>query len=191
MAHINLLPWREQQRQHQKKQYLLGLVALAVIVGLVFWFIAQAFTQQIENQNSRNKFLEEQIAALDAEIGEIKKIKESKNALEQRMSLIEQLQANRNVAPIVFDRLASIVPAGVTFESMRRTGNRISIDGTSDSNNRLSDFMRALENSDTFVAAELSTIKSDNTNAIAISSFTLTFSINPNIAPVNEPGNGV
>ena len=191
MAHINLLPWREQQRQHQKKQYLLGLVALAVIVGLVFWFIAQAFTQQIEKQNSRNKFLEEQIAALDAEIGEIKKIKESKNALEQRMSLIEQLQANRNVAPIVFDRLASIVPAGVTFESMRRTGNRISIDGTSDSNNRLSDFMRALEDSDTFVAAELSTIKSDNTNAIAISSFTLTFSINPNIAPVNEPGNGV
>lgn len=191
MAHINLLPWREKQRQHQKQQYLLGLVAVAAIMGLIFWFIAQAFDQQINNQNSRNQFLQGQISALDAQIGEIKKVKENKSALEQRMALIEQLQANRNVTPVVFDKLASIVPAGVTFETMSRAGNRISIEGTSDSNNRLSDFMRALENSDTFIGAELSSIKADSSTAIAVSDFKLTFLINPNIAPVEEPGNGV
>lgn len=191
MAHINLLPWREKQRQYQKQQYLLSLVAVAAIIALIFWFIAQAFEQQINHQNSRNRFLEEQIAVLDAQIGEIKEIKENKNALEQRMALIEQLQANRNVTPIVFDKLASIVPAGVTFEIMSRTGNRINIEGTSDSNNRLSDFMRALESSDTFVGAELSSIKADSSTAIAISDFKLTFLINPNLAPVEEPGNGV
>lgn len=191
MAHINLLPWREKQRQHQKQQYLLGLVAVAAIMGLIFWFIAQAFDQQINNQNSRNQFLQGQISALDAQIGEIKKVKENKSALEQRMALIEQLQANRNVTPVVFDKLASIVPAGVTFETMSRAGNRINIEGTSDSNNRLSDFMRALENSDTFIGAELSSIKSDSSTAIAVSDFKLTFLINPNIAPVEEPGNGV
>lgn len=191
MAHINLLPWREKQRQHQKQQYLLGLVAVAAIMGLIFWFIAQAFDQQINNQNSRNQFLQGQISALDAQIGEIKKVKENKSALEQRMALIEQLQANRNVTPVVFDKLASIVPAGVTFEAMSRAGNRISIEGTSDSNNRLSDFMRALENSDTFIGAELSSIKADSSTAIAVSDFKLTFLINPNIAPVEEPGNGV
>ena len=191
MAHINLLPWREKQRQHQKQQYLLGLVAVAAIMGLIFWFIAQAFDQQINNQNSRNQFLQGQISALDAQIGEIKKVKENKSALEQRMALIEQLQANRNVTPVVFDKLASIVPAGVTFEAMSRAGNRINIEGTSDSNNRLSDFMRALENSDTFIGAELSSIKADSSTAIAVSDFKLTFLINPNIAPVEEPGNGV
>lgn len=191
MAHINLLPWREKQRQEQKQQYLLGLVAVAAIMGLIFWFIAQAFDQQINNQNSRNQFLQGQISALDAQIGEIKKVKENKSALEQRMALIEQLQANRNVTPVVFDKLASIVPAGVTFEAMSRAGNRINIEGTSDSNNRLSDFMRALENSDTFIGAELSSIKADSSTAIAVSDFKLTFLINPNIAPVEEPGNGV
>lgn len=191
MAHINLLPWREKQRQEQKQQYLLGLVAVAAIMGLIFWFIAQAFDQQINNQNSRNQFLQGQISALDAQIGEIKKVKENKSALEQRMALIEQLQANRNVTPVVFDKLASIVPAGVTFEAMSRAGNRINIEGTSDSNNRLSDFMRALENSDTFIGAELSSIKADRSTAIAVSDFKLTFLINPNIAPVEEPGNGV
>ncbi|HBN99529.1 MAG TPA: pilus assembly protein CpaD, partial [Alteromonas macleodii] len=56
--------------------------------------------------------LEREIAVLDAQIAEIKKVKDSKNAIEQRMALIEQLQASRNVAPIVFDELAKLVPPG-------------------------------------------------------------------------------
>ena len=183
MAHVNLLPWREKQRQHQKQQYLVGLVAVAAIVGLIFWFIGQAIDQQINNQNSRNQYLEREIATLDAQIGEIKKLKDKKNAVEQRMALIEQLQASRNVAPIVFDELAKLVPQGVAFESMTRSNNSIKIEGISDSNNRLSDFMRALDNSKVFVGAELSTIKSDSSAARAISNFTLTFSIAPNVAP--------
>ena len=94
-----------------KQQYLAGLLAVA-IVGLIFWFIGQAIDQQISNQNSRNQYLEREIAVLDAQIAEIKKVKDSKNAIEQRMALIEQLQANRNVAPIVFDELVnSFLPA--------------------------------------------------------------------------------
>ena len=95
MAHVNLLPWREKQRQHQKQQYVAGLLAVAAIVGLIFWFIGQAIDQQISNQNSRNQYLEREIAVLDAQIAEIKKVKDSKNAIEQRMALIEQLQCAR------------------------------------------------------------------------------------------------
>ena len=137
MAHVNLLPWREQQRQHQKQQYLMALVAVAAIMGLIFWFIGQAIDQQINHQNSRNQFLEREIGLLDTQIADIKNIKESKNAIEQRMALIEQLQASRNVAAIIFDELAKIVPVGVTFQSMKRIGNKLQIEGISDSNNRL------------------------------------------------------
>jgi type IV pilus assembly protein PilN len=186
VAHVNLLPWREKQRKHQKQQYLAGLVAVAAIVGLIFWFVGQAIDQQISHQNSRNQYLEREIAALDKQIGDIKKVKENKSAIEQRMTLIEQLQASRNISPIVFDELAKLVPSGVAFNSMARTGTSIKIEGTSDSNNRLSDFMRALDSSDTFVSAELSTIKSDNSAARAVSDFTLTFSIAPNLAPATD-----
>ena len=126
----------------------------------------------------------------DRGLAEIKKVKDSKGAIEQRMALIEQLQASRNVAPIVFDELAKLVPAGVIFESMTRSGNKIEIEGTSDSNNRLSEFMRALDTSKIFFAAELSTIKSDSSTARAISQFTLTFSIAPNIAPLENTDKG-
>jgi type IV pilus assembly protein PilN len=185
MAHVNLLPWREKLRQHQKQQYLAGLVAVSAIVGLIFWFIGQAIDQQINNQNARNQFLEREILLLDAQIAQIQKVKESKNAIEQRMALIEQLQASRNVAPIVFDELAKLVPSGVAFRSMTRTGNYITIEGISDSNNHLSDFMRALDLSAVFYASELSSIKADVDTSRAVSNFTLTFKISPSVAPMN------
>lgn len=185
MAHVNLLPWREKQRQFQKQQYLGGLLAVAAIVGLVFWFIGQAIDQQIKNQNSRNAYLQSEIATLDKQIAEIQKIKDSKNAIEQRMALIEQLQASRNVSPVIFDELAKIVPPGVSFKSMRRQGNRIEIEGISDSNNRLSDFMRRLETSTVFTSGELSSIVADPDSNEAVSEYTLTFQISPKLAPLS------
>ena len=190
MAHVNLLPWREKQRQYQKQQYLMGLLAVAAIVGLAFWFVGQAIDKQISNQNSRNQFLTTEIALLDAQIAEIQKVKDSKSAIEQRMALIEQLQASRNVAPVVFNELAKLVPQGVAFESMKRVGNLIEIEGISDSNNHLSDFMRSLDASEVIVSAELSSIKSDSASARAISSFTLTFLISPTVAPLGKASDG-
>ncbi|MCW8090926.1 PilN domain-containing protein [Alteromonas sp. ASW11-130] len=183
MAHINLLPWREQQRQEQKKQYIMGLVAVAALVGLVFWFIGQAIDQQIANQNTRNRYLESEINALNSQIAEIQEIRKSKDAIEQRMALIEQLQTSRNVAPLLFDELAKIVPPGVSFKSMRRMNNIIEIEGVSDSNNRLSEFMRQLERSEIFTGGDLSSIVADERTSGAVSDFTLKFNISPSISP--------
>lgn len=184
MAHINLLPWREQQRQQQKNQYLATLGLVALVVGGIFWGVGQAIDQQIQHQNQRNQYLTQEIGLLDAQISQIQKIKESKNAIEQRMALIGQLQVSRNVAPRLFDELARVVPPGVSFRSMQRTGNRIIIDGISESNNRLSDFMRRIEQSDVFTGGELSSIVADTSAADAVSGFTLTFDISQSVAPV-------
>lgn len=183
MAHINLLPWREHQRQAQKQQYLGVLFVTAVFVALIFWFVGAFIDQQISHQQARNTFLQNQIAILDTEIEKIKTIKDAKAAIEQRMALIEQLQTSRNIAPHVFDELARIVPPGVAFRAMSRTGNRIDIEGISDSNNRLSDFMRRLETSEVFTNGVLSSIVADTSSSDAVSEFRLTFSISPKVAP--------
>lgn len=181
MAQINLLPWREARRQKQKKQYLSGLLLLAILVGALFWFIGQTIEQQISFQNQRNTYLKNEIAILDAQIAEIKRIRETKNAIEQRMALIEQLQASRNLAPHIFDELARIVPPGVSFRKLRRSGNSIFVEGVSESNNRLAEFMRNLDSSSVFSAGELSSIVSDTQSSDAVSEFSLTFRINSHL----------
>ena len=186
MAHVNLLPWREQRRQQQKQQYIVVLAFVAIMTGLLFWFIGQIIDTQISNQNSRNQYLQTQITALDSQIAEIKRIKESKSAIEQRMALIEQLQSSRNLAPQVLDELARIVPQGVSFTSLQRTGSSIQVRGTSESNNRLAEFMRQLETSKVFTSGELSSIVADTSATDAVSEFTLTFSISEQVAMEKE-----
>ena len=186
MAHVNLLPWREQRRQQQKQQYIVVLAFVAIMTGLLFWFIGQIIDTQISNQNSRNQYLQTQITALESQIAEIKRIKESKSAIEQRMALIEQLQSSRNLAPQVLDELARIVPQGVSFKSLQRTGSSLQVRGTSESNNRLAEFMRQLETSKVFTSGELSSIVADTSATDAVSEFTLTFSISEQVAMEKE-----
>ena len=183
MAHINLLPWRESRRAEQKKSYLTLLALLGFIaIGLMFG-VGNVLDKMTDNQNHRNSFIEQQTALLDQQIEKIKDIKKDKQAIEQRMALIEQLESSRNAVPIVLDELVRLVPPGLSFRSFSRQGNLIEILGISESNNRLADFMRQLEDSTVFSSGELSSIKADVSALEAVSDFKLTFTINPSVAP--------
>jgi len=183
MAHINLLPWRESRRAEHKKNYLTLLAALALgAIGLMFG-VGNVLDKMTDNQNYRNNFIEQETALLDQQIEKIKNIKKDKEAIEQRMALIEQLESSRNAVPIVLDELVRLVPHGLSFRSFSRQGNLIEILGVSESNNRLADFMRQLEDSTVFSSGELSSIKADTSALEAVSEFKLTFTINPSVAP--------
>jgi type IV pilus assembly protein PilN len=141
MAHINLLPWREGRRAEHKKNYLTLLVALTLgAIGLMF-AVGNVLDKMTDNQSYRNNFIEQQTALLDKQIDKIKNIKKNKEAIEQRMALIEQLESSRNAVPIVLDELVRLVPHGLSFRSFSRQGNLIEILGVSESNNRLADFI--------------------------------------------------
>lgn len=183
MAHINLLPWRESRRAEDKKNYLTLLAILALgAIGLMF-AVGYLVDNMISNQTYRNNYIEQQTVLLDQQIAKIKDIQKDKQAIEQRMALIEQLESSRNAVPIVLDELVRLVPPGLSFRSFSRRGNRMEILGVSESNNRLADFMRQLEDSDIFSSGEISSIKADTSALEAVSDFKLTFTINPSVAP--------
>ena len=99
MAHINLLPWREGRRAEHKKNYLTLLTVLALsAIGLMF-AAGSVLEKMTDNQNYRNNFIEQETALLDQQIEKIKNIKKDKEAIEQRMALIEQLESSRNAVP--------------------------------------------------------------------------------------------
>jgi type IV pilus assembly protein PilN len=183
MANINLLPWRESLRVQQKKNYLIMLIALALGALSLMFSVGAVVDSLIGNQNQRNQFIEQQIVVLDGQIKKIKNIKESQQAIEQRMALIEQLESSRNAVPKVLDELVKLVPPGLSFRSFSRKGNQIEVLGVSESNNRLADFMRRLEESSVFSSGDLSSIVADTSASDSVSDFKLTFSINPSVAP--------
>jgi type IV pilus assembly protein PilN len=177
MIRINLLPHREEARKQRRNQFysLLGLVAL---LGGVVWFVGHTLIgQRIDAQESSNDFVKREIAVLDKEIAEIKRLQEQTQALLSRKQVIESLQSNRAETVHVFNELGKQVPEGVFIRSVKQSGARINLLGYAQSNARVSQLMRNLDASPIFEKPELVEIKAADFNRRRVGDFNLFVSI--------------
>jgi type IV pilus assembly protein PilN len=159
MAKINLLPWRAERRKQRQKEFytMLGGAALAAV--LIAFGVVKFFDMKIDTQNKRNAYLKSEIAALDKQIKEIEALDRKKAELLARKAVIEQLQANRSQMVHLFDELVRTIPDGVRLNSIKQTGNQLTLDGVAQSNARVSSYMRALETSGWMTKPDLNVIE--------------------------------
>ena len=187
MAHINLLPWREERRQELKKEFLVtvGLVFL-LAVGLVV-LGDRIVNGPIENQNARNQYLADNIKILDEQVAEIRELEKKRNQLLDRMRVIQELQGNRPIIVRVLDQLVRTVPDGVFYTNLQTKGNTISIRGVAESNNRVSSLMRRLAASDWLANPNLDAVRAAPEYGDQANTFNLTVQIQ---APESEKKSG-
>lgn len=191
MARINLLPWRAERRKVRQKEFGLMLV-LAALAGLVLWFLVNTYyNNQIAGQEARNGYLQDQITQVDGKIKEIEELDKQKARLLARKEVIEQLQANRSQMVHLFDSLVRTIPDGVVLTSIKQEGEKLTLEGRSQSNARVSTYMRNLEGSGWMTRPELSIIEAKGMVKGLPYAFSLTVTLaNPNAAK-DENGDGV
>ena len=162
MAKINLLPWREEYRQEKKQEFLtqLGLVAGVALLSAYIW--VQVVDGRIDNQSARNGMLQSEITLLNKQVEEISELKKKRTELIARMKVIQDLQGTRPTIVHYFDEMVRATPDGIFFSSIKRQGNVISIEGITESNNRVSAFMRNLDQSEWFASPNLKSIKANS-----------------------------
>lgn len=170
MARINLLPWREELRQQRQTDFLIFLGAGVVASILIMVLVHFTIVNLIDNQGSRNRFLQNEISVLDKKIKEIKELEKTKSKLLARMEVIQRLQRSRPEIVHMFDQLAKTVPEGVYLTKFNQSGTKLSIDGSAQSNTRVSAYMRSLEGSPWLKGTDLNVIRSKGVDA---NSFTL------------------
>ena len=159
MARINLLPWRAERRKLRQKDFL-GMLALAVAVGVLASFLVVSwYSGRISSQNARNEFLKGEIAKVDIQIKEIEELDKKKGKLLARKEVIEQLQANRSQMVHLFDSLVRTIPDGVSLTSIKQEGDILTLGGRSQSNARVSTYMRNLESSGWMTNPDLNIIE--------------------------------
>lgn len=163
MANINLLPWREKERERRKKTFFATLGAAVALAGAILGAGHLYMRGEINNQTARNTYLQQQIVVLDGKIAEIRNLQEQKRALTERMTVIQDLQGRRPVIVRLFDELVRTLPEGVYYDSVTRTGDIISLNGVADSNNRVSTLMRYLDDSEWFAEPSLRQIAAAQT----------------------------
>jgi type IV pilus assembly protein PilN len=126
MIPINLLPHRAQRRKGQQRQFFV-LAGMTVGLGAAIVIAVHGlFATRIENQLQRNKYLQTEIAALDKQIDEIKKLKEQTQALLARKRVVETLQINRTETVRLLDQMVRQLPDGASEvgEADRAEGQR-------------------------------------------------------------------
>jgi type IV pilus assembly protein PilN len=161
MAKINLLPWREELRRQRQIEFLtvLGMVvAAAAVAGFLWNFVAQG---DVEEQRKRNAFITQEIAQLEESIAEIDELQRRRDSLVERMTVIQGLQGNRPVIVHVFEELVTTLPDGAYYTTVKATGSKLDITGVAESNNRISNLMRSLEQSTWFKNPQLNKVTAE------------------------------
>ncbi|MCR6686341.1 PilN domain-containing protein [Pseudoxanthomonas sp.] len=178
MARINLLPWRAERRKQRQREFQ-GMLGLAAVAGLLLSFLVWFYyDRQISGQQARNGFLEEQIAQVKRQNEEIKELDAKKDRLLARKKVIEELQANRSQMVHLFDSLVRTIPDGVTLTALKQEGEILTLQGSAQSNARVSAYMRNLESSGWMTKPDLSIIEAKQDNKAASLSGTRTLPYN-------------
>lgn len=179
MAHINLLPWREERRQELRKEFLVMLAGTAVFAVLALIVTNRVYSGWIDNQNSRNAYLQRNIDELNNQVKEIKELEAKRRQLIDRMKVIQDLQGTRPLVVHVFDEMVRTLPDGVFYQSLGRSDKTIEISGVAESNNRVSSLMRQMDKSEWFENPNLTSVQAAPEYGDQASAFKMTVGISP------------
>ncbi len=185
MIRINLLPHREVRRAQQKRQFFIALGIVAAAGALLTYGVYYRLSVEFDDQVARNKYLTEEIAKVDKDIAEITRLKEETASLLARKQVVETLQSNRSETVHLLDQLVRQLPDGMYLRSVRQQGEKVSINGVTQSQARVSTLMRNLESSQKLGNPALVEIKALPQGATRANEFTMNVNI---VRPKAEKG---
>ena len=188
MAHINLLPWREELRKQKQKEFISTSTISAVLAGVLVLVAHLYVNGKIEYQNQRNNYIQTEIDILNKRIGRIQELESMKQGLLARMNVIQDLQSSRPESVHMMDELVRSLPDGVFLNLFKQRNKNLTLEGIAQSNARVSDYMRNIDTSEWFRDPHLDLIRTTESNRRRIANFTLRGEQRARAA--NEAGNG-
>lgn len=144
MIRINLLPHREAKRKQNKIAFFRLLAVAGVFAAVIAFLIWGYIGHLISDQDDRNGLIKTEITKLEHDIAEIESLRDDIAALKARQQAVEDLQSDRNQPVYLFDELVKQVPEGVFLRSFKQEGQKVVLVGTAQSNERVSDLLRNL-----------------------------------------------
>lgn len=146
MILINLLPHREAARKRRRDIFNVAVAASALLGGLVAGAIFLWYQSEISDQQSSNRILSAEVGRLEGQIKEISGLESEITALKARQQAVEDLQSDRNLPVHLLTELVKQLPDGVFIAKMVQLDQSVTLNGTAQSNERVSELLRNLGN---------------------------------------------
>jgi type IV pilus assembly protein PilN len=143
---INLLPHREAARKRRREAFFASLGAAALCGGVIAGGMFLWYAAQISDQQGKNQLLQTEITKLEGQIKEISTLQQEIASLRARQQAVEDLQADRNMPVHLLNELVRQLPDGVYISSLKQDNQVVTLIGTAQSNERVSELLRNLGN---------------------------------------------
>ncbi len=156
MIKINLLPYREKEKKENLRRQLTILSGTLVLVLLIMLAVQLYFSMSISGMETKIRDADARLIVLNKKVGDIEGFKRDKKELEQKLGVINSLEANRLFPVRMLDELNLLVPAKEAWlEKVTQTGQDLRIEGMAKDNGTVARFMKSVEKAGFVQSVEL------------------------------------
>ncbi len=145
MIRINLLPVRAAKKKESVRFQLTvaGLITFLVFSLAIAGYLtvrgeASALSEDITKGN-------QELAELKKKIGELSKIKEQKRIVEEKLHIIDDLEAARTGPVRLFKGISDSIPERAWLQSLKEESGMIALKGFASDDEVVAEFMRRLQ----------------------------------------------
>ncbi|WP_448176448.1 PilN domain-containing protein [Pseudomonas putida] len=160
MMRLNLLPWRERQRQAALRRFRGQLVAGALLALCAVMLVDQLARQRGQQQVLANTQRQATLDVLGEQVQPLAEVRAQHEALLARAVALEGLRAHQDVLAGVFADLEGALPEGLQLLDLSLDSDRLQMTGVAASGAVVAQFMRDLNRSNALLDLELKHIKS-------------------------------
>lgn len=179
MIKINLLLERKEKKKVGVKKELI-IFSLAIIILLAVLFVIHWRLEK-----TREDILA-QIAQMKKDINyyksltsEVNKAKEAQKILQEKLNIINTLRKEKSSPARVLDELSIGKPEKVHFESLKKEGSKVGIEGIALDDETVANFMTNLRKSKIFKNVDLIVTEQIEVSKIKLKKFVLSCEIAP------------
>ncbi len=187
MIRINLLPIRLAKKKESIRQQAsvagLSIALLFIVLGVFYFSIANSIAELKASISNEEK----NIAQLDKEIGELKNVESEKKAILEKLNIVKQLEVDKRRHLKIISDITAAMPEKVWIESLKDSGQTVTLIGFAGADDIVADFMRQLEKTLVSWKVELEVVNQVEKEKIKLAGFTIRLEAPKGPPPAAKP----
>jgi len=159
MIRINLLPVRAAKKKEfiRFQMTIAGLVTIFVIsLSLAYFFTVRSEARMLRTDIARG---EEELKQLRRKVGELSLIKQQKKVVEEKLRVINGLEAKRTGPATLFFIVSNAIPKKAWLSAFKDKGTIITLTGYAYNDEVVAEYMRRLQRAMKIGAVELNVVR--------------------------------
>jgi type IV pilus assembly protein PilN len=148
---INLLPkGREAKKKEGIREQIVVLVAAVVILFLLIGVLHSRIKGQITSTQKMIVETKAEITRLDDQIKEVNDIEVKRKNLEDKLTVIENLEKGRVGSVMFMDKMSQMIPEKLWLTALTESQGKVNLNGNAIDNQTVAKFIDNLEKSGVF-----------------------------------------